>query len=141
MLAFSQWTPSSTTIISTAYPNDTSLKDSSCAKSSRIASTGSALANPADANHPEALAFSQTISDSVLVTMFEETMNNSRIIVLPQTRDSLLRGLELYKARGDKQYRLTDCISMSAMRERNIREVLTHDHHFQQEGFLLLLQS
>ena len=123
-----------------------------------------ALVNPTDASHQTVLGFSQTSLDSVLVTtdevlseflnyfsaagerkrrivgtMVEETMNHSRIMVLPQTRDSLLSGFALYKARGDKGYSLTDCISMTTMRERNIREVLTHDHHFEQEGFILLL--
>jgi predicted nucleic acid-binding protein len=122
-----------------------------------------ALANPADASHQTALEFSQTSSDSVLITtdevlieflnyfsaagerkrrvvgiMVEETMKNSRMIVLPQTRDSLLSGIALYNARGDKAYSLTDCISINTMRERNITEVLTHDQHFAQEGFTVL---
>jgi predicted nucleic acid-binding protein len=46
--------------------------------------------------------------------------------------------LSLYKARADKGYSLTDCISMNTMRERNLTEVLTHDQHFAQEGFSLL---
>jgi predicted nucleic acid-binding protein len=122
-----------------------------------------ALANPTDASHRTALEFSQASSHSVLVTtdevlteflnyfsaagepkrrvvgmMVEETMNHSRIIVLPQTRDSLLNGFALYKARGDKRYSLTDCISMATMVERNITKVLTHDQHFAQEGFTVL---
>jgi predicted nucleic acid-binding protein len=71
--------------------------------------------------------------------MFEEAMSHGQIVVLPQTRDSLLSGFALYKARGDKGYSLTDCISMITMREKGIGEVLTHDHHFEQEGFTLLL--
>ncbi len=38
--------------------------------------------------------------------------------------------LPAYKARPDKGYSLTDCISMNLMRERDITEILTHDHHF-----------
>lgn len=34
---------------------------------------------------------------------------------------------------------MTDCISMSIMHEVGVTEVLTHDHHFAQEGFLILL--
>jgi predicted nucleic acid-binding protein len=49
-------------------------------------------------------------------------------------------GLALYAARADKEYSLTDCLSMQAMRGRGIFEVLTHDHHFVQEGFTLLLR-
>jgi hypothetical protein len=47
--------------------------------------------------------------------------------------------LTLYKARPDKGYSLTDCISMHAMRERGISDILTHDDHFRQEGFTVLL--
>jgi predicted nucleic acid-binding protein len=34
---------------------------------------------------------------------------------------------------------LTDCISMETMRQEGITEILTHDAHFAQEGFTLLL--
>jgi predicted nucleic acid-binding protein len=57
----------------------------------------------------------------------------------PQGRDTFLAGLELYEARSDKGYSLTDCVSMQTMRRRGLTEVLTHDHHFAQEGFTLLL--
>lgn len=70
--------------------------------------------------------------------MFEETMSHPRVLVIPQTRESLLRGFAFYKARADKGYSLTDCISMIIMRERNITDVLTHDRHFGQEGFTVL---
>jgi predicted nucleic acid-binding protein len=75
----------------------------------------------------------------IVVGMFEEAMKHSGIEVLPQTIQSLLRGLDLYKARSDKSYSLTDCISMVTMRERSITDVLTHDRHFAQEGFNVLL--
>ena len=58
--------------------------------------------------------------------------------VVPQSRSSLDAGLALFEARRDKAYSLTDCISMVTMRERGITEVLTHDHHFRQEGFVPL---
>jgi predicted nucleic acid-binding protein len=48
-------------------------------------------------------------------------------------------GLKLYESRLDKGYSLTDCISMSVMRDRNLTEMLTHDRHFAQEGFIILL--
>lgn len=69
------------------------------------------------------------------VSAIEELLMNAHTEVVPQTHENFLAGLELYKARADKGYSLTDCISMTAMRERHITEVLTHDHHFTQEGF------
>jgi uncharacterized protein len=63
------------------------------------------------------------------------------IDVLPyEPYTTLQEGLQLYAARPDKGYSLTDCISMQAMRDRGIYEVLTHDQHFAQEGFVLLLR-
>jgi predicted nucleic acid-binding protein len=50
------------------------------------------------------------------------------------------KGLELYAKRLDKRYSLTDCISFVAMREEGIRDALTNDHHFEQEGFNILVR-
>lgn len=48
-------------------------------------------------------------------------------------------GLDLFESRPDKGYSMTDCISMITMPETETTEVLTHDHHFAQEGFIILL--
>ena len=69
----------------------------------------------------------------------ERIVGNPGIIVRPQTHQSFLDGFALYKARPDKAYSLTDCISMEAMRQESISEILTHDNHFTQEGFTVLL--
>ncbi|MFI5458097.1 MAG: type II toxin-antitoxin system VapC family toxin [Isosphaerales bacterium] len=66
---------------------------------------------------------------------------NPNVMVLPQTRDSFLAGLDLYERRADKGFSLTDCISMVQMREHGIVEILTSDHHFRQEGFSPLLDG
>jgi uncharacterized protein len=47
--------------------------------------------------------------------------------------------MALLRARPDKSYSLCDSISFVLMRERGIREALTTDRHFDQEGFLKLL--
>lgn len=69
-----------------------------------------------------------------------KVVNNPNVDVLPQNRDSFSAGRELYANRPDKGYSLTDCISMHAMRERGLTEVLTGDRHFEQEGFVVLLK-
>ena len=61
------------------------------------------------------------------------------VTIHPQTRATFLAGLDLYEARPDKQYSLTDCISMATMRQEGITDILTHDGHFTQEGFSVLL--
>ncbi|HBB89413.1 MAG TPA: nucleic acid-binding protein [Blastocatellia bacterium] len=72
------------------------------------------------------------------VSATEEILTNPDAEVVRHTHEGFLAGFALYKARADKGYSLTDCISMNAMRERNITEVLTHDKHFAQEGFTIL---
>jgi predicted nucleic acid-binding protein len=57
---------------------------------------------------------------------------------LPQTSADFATALALYEARPDKEYSLTDCRSMVALRALGISEVLTNDHHFTQEGFIIL---
>jgi uncharacterized protein len=50
------------------------------------------------------------------------------------------RGLELYKARADKDWSLTDCISFVVMQDAGLSEALTSDRHFEQAGFSVLLK-
>ena len=49
--------------------------------------------------------------------------------------------MDLLLVRQDKTYSLCDAISFVLMRKKGIREALTTDRHFEQEGFTRLLQS
>lgn len=51
------------------------------------------------------------------------------------------RAFELLQKRLDKTYSLCDAVSFIIMREGNLTEALTTDKHFEQEGFIKLLQS
>jgi predicted nucleic acid-binding protein len=123
-----------------------------------------ALANPLDQWHPAAVRASGSLRGIMVVTSeevlteflahfsaqgqmvregavryAERILNNPGITVRPQSHQTFLDGFTLYKARPDKPYSLTDCISMETMRQDGITEVLSHDNHFTQEGFTLLL--
>jgi uncharacterized protein len=123
-----------------------------------------ALLNPADNWHQDAKSFGQSNTEARLVTteavltevlnyfsgageglrhaaatLCDQTLRHANTVVLPQTREVFTRAFELYQARPDKGYSQTDCISMIEMRSRNITDVLTHDRHFLQEGFNILL--
>ena len=71
--------------------------------------------------------------------VIHEIVRGGEIEVVTCLRRTFEAGQLLYDARLDKGYSLTDCISMNLMRERGITEILTHDHHFTQEGFTILL--
>jgi predicted nucleic acid-binding protein len=124
-----------------------------------------ALINPKDNWHQRAREVTSTLKDVELVTtgevlvevlnfvsaqgakmrrhtveFIDDIMQNPHLQVLPQNRESFLQGFELYRRRPDKEYSLTDCISMTVMQRLKIREVLTHDNHFKQEGFIILFE-
>jgi len=124
-----------------------------------------ALLNPRDQTHDIAVRVSKGLTDYRTITSEEvlteflnyygvrgpyfrgaaaklvERMQADRSIrILPQTREGFLAGLRLYRARPDKGYSLTDCISMEVMRREGLSEVLTNDGHFKQEGFTCLLE-
>ena len=72
-------------------------------------------------------------------TVVRALLTHPGVEVIPQSRESFLRGLALYETRRDKDYSITDCISMDRMRERSLSKALTNDRHFSQEGFEVLM--
>lgn len=125
-----------------------------------------ALLDPGDAFHAAVLALNGTLGTVRLVTtdevftevltffsrggplwrsraalMVRRTRSSPDVDVLPQTRADFDPALALYEARPDKEYSLTDCRSMLAMRSLGLTEVLSNDHHFTQEGFTILFPT
>jgi len=76
-------------------------------------------------------------------TAFERFMGVVRsaswIDVVPGDRELFEAGLALFASRPDKQWSLTDCMSFIVMTARGLTDALTHDHHFRQAGFRILL--
>ena len=122
-----------------------------------------ALIFPRDAFHAAVVSFSRTLGSARLVATDEvlsevlshfaglgpywrakvaalvhDVRSDPNVDVLPQTRADFDAALALYEARPDKEYTMTDCRSMVAMKDQALTEVLTHDHHFTQEGFTIL---
>lgn len=117
--------------------------------------------NPRDQWHQEAIELSRSLRAARLVTseaVLIELLNYfseygpelrraaalivRRIIEDPNISifpDDFGEGLALFESRPDKGYSMTDCLSMCIMRQLGAAEVLTHDHHFTQEGFVTLL--
>jgi len=120
-----------------------------------------AMMNVRDSRHRKAVALSETLVGPIVTTQwvlvevgdafskpqdrdrFVELLQlieaDERIQVVPASDASFNRGTELFARRPDKSWSLTDCISFVVMEQRNIKEALTGDHHFEQAGFSPLL--
>jgi predicted nucleic acid-binding protein len=73
------------------------------------------------------------------VRLVETLRADPKTTIVPQTRELFDAGLDLYAHRPDKGYSLTDAISMVICDQQRITRVLTHDWHFEQEGYEILL--
>jgi len=62
------------------------------------------------------------------------------IEIIAASADWFQRGLDIFAARSDKPWSLTDCISFAVMHERQLTDALTADHNFEQAGFHALLR-
>jgi|SRR5829696_4494994 len=59
--------------------------------------------------------------------------------IIPADSSLLADGWHLYSNRLDKEWSLTDCVSIVVMQNEHIEQAFTSDHHFEQAGFTKLL--
>jgi predicted nucleic acid-binding protein len=122
-----------------------------------------ALAKPSDALHGRALKWAGLLAGRFLVTEYVlwELLNAlsapldrakghlilSRVKspnwceIVSASQELFQAGVQLHRARPDKSWSLTDCISFHIMREREIHCALAFDQHFEQAGFEALLRQ
>jgi uncharacterized protein len=74
------------------------------------------------------------------IDLFDRMHASSRVEVVQVTPSDEQEGWHLFRQRSDKEWGMTDCISMVIMRQRAISKVLSADGHFAQAGFHVLLQ-
>lgn len=76
-----------------------------------------------------------------IIDLIERLKTSSfiEIVHVDQTLDQ--QAWALLCRRPDKPWSWVDCASFVLMEQREIREALTTDHHFEQAGFLRLLKS
>ncbi|PQV64737.1 hypothetical protein B1R32_1034 [Abditibacterium utsteinense] len=121
-----------------------------------------ALLKERDELHERALRWSDVIREPVLTSdyVLVEVVNNASVPIIRRRLHVFLErlrgasqievvsaspalmeaGIAFHKARSDKEWSLTDCISFIIMQERGIMRALAHDHHFEQAGFEALLR-
>lgn len=75
------------------------------------------------------------------IHFWECTNRDPQVVVIPLDAALLESAMDLFKARMDKTWSFTDCISFEIMRNRNIARALSADHHFRQAGFHTVFSS
>jgi len=120
-----------------------------------------AILSPHDAWHDRAVSFAAGFTGRIVTTefvlvevgnffcrgrgrmMFETLIDNldraEDIEIIPASAELFREGFALYRARPDKEWSFTDCVSFAVMHSSEIAEALTADHHFEQAGFSILL--
>jgi predicted nucleic acid-binding protein len=68
-------------------------------------------------------------------------LQSSSARVEPQTRDLLNEAIDLYASRLDKDWGITDCMSILVMQRLEIEEALSPDRCFEQAGMKALLRQ
>ncbi len=84
---------------------------------------------------------SQEFMRREIVLTVEDILQDPGVTLIPQSRETFLAGLSLFRTRADKGYSLTDCISMRTMQRLGLTAVLTNDRHFEQEGFWAIFRE
>lgn len=73
------------------------------------------------------------------VQFIEQCYQTANMHIVTVDTALMTRALALYRARLDKAWGLTDCISFVVMQEQGINDAVTADRHFLQAGFRPLM--
>lgn len=86
-----------------------------------------------------ALATARRLPRQVALTFVIDLLKNPDIETVWVDKALDGKAISLLLERQDKTYSLCDAVNFVLMRQRNIKEALTTDRHFEQEGFRRLL--
>lgn len=83
----------------------------------------------------------QTRFRSMVIEFYKRLQHSSRVDIIFADEQLWKAGWDLYEARLDKDWGLTDCISIVIMQEYGLTEALAYDKHFVQAGFRAILRE
>lgn len=83
--------------------------------------------------------FSQARFKSVASRLIDTARRSPRWQCFPVDSALLNDGLALFQSMSDKDWSLTDCLSIVVARQQRIDQIFTTDHHFMQAGLKILL--
>jgi uncharacterized protein len=86
-------------------------------------------------------ALADTATRATAAEGYRRVCADKRVEVVPFDPELNVAAVDLYRRRGDKNWSLTDCLSVVVMEQRHLTEALTSDHHFEQAGMKALMLS
>ena len=88
-----------------------------------------------------ALAESRNYSREITLNFLSDILEDSETEIIWATENLTERAINFLRKRKDKEWSLCDAVSFLLMKEHGISEALTTDHHFEQAGYVQLLES
>ena len=88
-----------------------------------------------------ALAIARGLSRVAVLAFVRSLLGHPEVQVVWVDQRLHLEAMELLERRPDKSWSLCDAVSFVLMERLGIREALTTDHHFEQAGFVRLLNT
>ena len=88
-----------------------------------------------------AFAESRNFSREITLDFLSEISEDSQTEIIWVSENLTERSIKFLRNRKDKDWSLCDAVSFLLMEEYGISEALTTDHHFEQAGFIKLLDS
>lgn len=74
------------------------------------------------------------------IELYNRLRASRRTEILQIGEDEQERGWNLFRNRKDKEWGITDCISMAVMMQRGVNSAFSADHDFEQAGFQVLIE-
>lgn len=87
------------------------------------------------------LATSKWRSLSKILSYVDDILVDKDVTMIWVDEAITRQAIELLRVRKDKSWSLCDAVSFVLMEELSLTEALTTDHHFEQAGFIKLLES
>ena len=86
-------------------------------------------------------ALADTTTRATAAEGYRRAHADQSVEVVPIDPELNAAAVDLYRSRGDKDWSLTDCISVVVMERHRLTEALTTDHHFEQAGMKAPMRS
>ena len=86
-------------------------------------------------------ALADTTTRATAAEGYRRAHADKRVEVVPFDPGHIVAAVDLYRSRSDKEWSLTDCLSVVVMERHRLTEALTTDHHFEQAGMKALMLS